>query len=54
MSRVAVLKESVMTAGGVVAVGQPVAEVAVPVVVQEEGPLIVKSWLGFVRGYRKR
>ena len=45
-----------MTAGGVVAVGQPVAEVAVPVVVvvQEEGPLIVKSWLGFVRGYRKR
>jgi hypothetical protein len=54
MSRVAVLKESVMTAGGVVAVGQPVAEVAVPVVVQEEGHLIVKSWLGFVRGYRKR
>tara|TARA_B100000749_G_scaffold108867_1_gene83211 strand:+ start:127 stop:312 length:186 start_codon:yes stop_codon:yes gene_type:complete len=56
MSREPVSKASVMTAGGVVAVGQLVAEAAVPVVVavRAEVLLPVKSWLGFAKGSRKR
>jgi hypothetical protein len=56
MSRELVSKASVMTAGGVVAAGQLVAEAAVPVVVavRAEGLLTVKSWLGFAKGYRKQ
>jgi hypothetical protein len=56
MSRELVSKASVMSAGRVVAVGQLVAEGAVPVVAvaREEGLLTVKSWRGLVKRSRKR